>query len=262
MKRRLTTLFLLLALGFTALAADDCFPERPKGKDILVHEFHDLLTDNEEQALNAKLVKFARETSNQIIVVVVDDLCGYDPARFAFDIGEKWGVGQSKFDNGVVVLVKPTGGKGQRKTFIAVGYGLEAVIPDLTSKHIVDLELLPNFKQGNFYQGLDEATDVLMSLAIGEFNSAEYGKRSKKFPFAALLPLLLMAFFAFILPIFRVRSYAQTNNLGFWAAMALMSQAGRSHGGMFGGGGGFSGGGGFGGFGGGGFGGGGAGGSW
>ena len=193
--------------------------------------------------------------------------------QFAFDIGEQWGIGQGKFDNGVVVLVKPTGGQGNRKSFIAVGYGLEGVIPDLTAKHIVERELISNFRNGNFFKGLDEGTDVLMSLAIGEFNSDAYGKRAKKSaPWPLLIPILFVIFMMFILPIFRIRSYSRTNNVSFWVAMALMSQASRSHGGSYGGfssgGGGFGGfgsggsSGGFGGFGGGGFGGGGAGGSW
>ena len=262
--RKLLSIVLVLSFGLT-FGQDDCFPEKPKSQDILVHEYYDFLNDQEERMLNDKLVKFARETSNQIVVVVVDDLCGYDPARFAFDIGEKWGVGQSKFDNGVVVLVKPTGGQGQRKTFIAVGYGLEGVIPDLTAKQIVDQELIGNFKNGQFYKGLDEGTDVLMSLAIGEFNSEEYGQADAPSPAVLLVPLLFIIFMVWIF--FRsVRKYANTNNVSFWVAMMLMNQASRRHNGSWGGfssgSGGFGGGGGFGGFGGGGFGGGGAGGSW
>jgi len=266
MRRVLGILLIVLLAGTHAFSADDCFPKKPSAENKLVYELQgiDILSDQEEALLNNKLSKFARETSNQILVLTVDDLCGYDPAQFAFDIGEQWGIGQGKFDNGVVVLIKPSGGQGNRKTFIAVGYGLEAVIPDLTAKHIVDQELLPNFKQGNMYGGIDEATNVLMSLAIGEFNSGEYAKRSKKMPWAAMIPILLVVFIGFILPLTRIRSYSRTNNVSFWVAMALMSQASRSHGGMYGGGSGFGGGGGggFGGFGGGGFGGGGAGGSW
>lgn len=250
-----------MLFGLAVVGEEPCFPEEPPSQNKLVFELYDdFINDSEAEQLNAKLVQFARETSNQIVVLIVNDLCGYDPARYAFDIGEKWKVGQSEFDNGVVVLVKPTGGKGQRKTFIAVGYGLEPVIPDLTAKRIVDKELIGNFKQGANYQGLDAATDVLMGLAVGEFDHGEYGK--DEFPVAVALAIMAVFLLMFIGFIFSVRKYANTNNIAFWTAMMLMSQNSRSHGGTFGGGGGFSGGGGFGGFGGGSFGGGGAGGSW
>ncbi len=259
---------LAIAIGTTTfgIEVDPCFPPKPKQEDALVFQFTSLLPQEQADLLNDKLVGFARETSNRIAIVVVDTLCGYPASDFAFDLGQAWGLGKKGIDNGVLVLVKPTGPPGDRHVFIAVGYGLEGAIPDLTAKRIVDDEVLPRFRDGDYYAGLDKATDVLMALAKGEINAKSYGKES--IPWGAILMILL--FFGFILlsAISRTRKYARVNNIDFWAAWALMNAASSTHSGRWGGfsGGGGSGfgggGGGFGGFGGGGFGGGGAGGSW
>lgn len=258
-----------LVCGVHAIAAQfPCDLQKPPAReqDRLVMQFGEpWLNASEEQRLNAKLVQFARETSNQVLVLVVDTLCGYPESDLAFAIGEQWGIGQKRFDNGVVVLVKPYGPPGQRAIFIAVGYGLEPVIPDLAAKRIVDREMIPRFREGRAFEGLDKATDVLMGLAKGEFDEKSYGKGPPAWP----VVLFFLGFLAIMVFAWRssVKRYASINKVDFWTAMWLMSQMQRSHrpgggfGGGFGSGGGF-GGGGFGGFGGGGFGGGGAGGRW
>lgn len=257
--------FLFFSFTFLTFAEGEGIPE-PRSKDKLVHnlskEFPNFLTPSEEAQLEAKLSTFAAKTSNQILVVIVDDLNGMEPWAYATELGQKWKIGQGNLDNGVVLLIKPTGGQNQRKTEIAVGYGLESVIPDLTAKQIVDSELLPNFKRGAYYQGIDQATTVIMQLAIGEYNSDEYAKK-KDSPLAAFIVIAVI--FIFIFFAFRNRGGGGGDAMGmssrgfFYGAMmgGMMGGRGGHSGGGFGGGGG-----GFGGFGGGGFGGGGAGGSW
>lgn len=265
MRSALLTVALLVTVVVNG-ARFDCALTPPKAseQDRLVWQYTEFLSASEEQRLNAKLVEFARGTSNRILVIVVDTLCGLPESDLAFDIGERWGIGKKGFDNGIVFLVKPNGTPGERKVFIATGYGLEGVIPDLTAKRIIDREVIPNFKAGNYFKGLDAATDVLMALAKGEFNEKSYGKQA--FPWPVLLFLLVFAVAILLSWRGRVRRYANTNNVDFWTAMWLLSQMDQRHSGRWGGGGsrggGWSGGGGFGGFGGGSFGGGGAGGSW
>lgn len=269
--KTLRTLLIGLAMASTAWAfaaeQDSCFPPKPANQDHLVFQYTNFLNDQEAAQLDAKLVNFARETSNRIAVVAVDTLCGYPPSDFAFQLGEAWGLGKKGIDNGVLVLVKPNGQAGDRHVFIAVGYGLEGAIPDLTAKRIVEEEILPSFRDGDFYGGLDRGTNVLMGLAKGEISAKSYGK--EPFPWGGLLPILMFAGFLVLgiwLKARRTRQYARVNHLDFWAAWALLNAASSRHSGSWGGfsgGGGFGGGGGgFGGFGGGSFGGGGAGGSW
>ncbi len=263
MKQFLALVLLLVAT--TVLGAQfPCDIKAPpeREQDQLVWQYGEpWLTKQEAQRLNAKLVEFARETSNQILVLVVDTLCGLPESDLAFQVGEVWGIGQKRFDNGVVVLLKPYGPPGQRVAYIAVGYGLEPVIPDLAAKRVVDREMLPEFREGNAFRGLDKATDVLMALAKGEFDEKSYGKKPPAWP----VLLFFLGFIAVMVFAWRssVKRYARINNIDFWTAMWLMSQTQRRHGPGGGFGGGFGGGGGgFGGFGGGGFGGGGAGGRW
>ena len=261
--RIIFSLSLLLALSVT-ISAQDCFPAKDENR--LVYDEVGVLSSSERSSLESKLSEFARTSSNQIVVVIVPELCGMDRAQFATELGHAWGVGQEKFDNGVVFLVKPTGGQGQRHVFIAVGYGLEGAIPDITAKQIVDYEVLPEFRNGNLYKGIDRGTNVIMELAAGEYNAEVYAQRKTQGQWigaAVILAIFILIFFVFV---FRAREYANVNNIDFWTALWLISNTGRSHRGSWGGfsgrGGGGFGGGGFGGFGGGGFGGGGAGGSW
>ena len=213
-----------------------------------------ILTDEEISNLENKLQEFARATSNQIAIVIMDSLNGYEPAEFAPEIGQQWGIGQKKFDNGIVILVQPAA----HKMFIATGYGLEGAIPDATTEDIVQREIVPSFRAGNYYEGLNKATDVLMALAKGEYNYNDYAKQgnkgNKETAFLIAIGIILLVFF-----ISRRGGGKGGYTIGgpgifFWGG----GFGGGGSSGGFGGGGG----GGFGGFGGGGFGGGGAGGSW
>ncbi|MGB0806384.1 MAG: TPM domain-containing protein [Salibacteraceae bacterium] len=224
-----------------------------------------VFSKREIEILKSELQAFSDSTSNQIVVVTMNDLQGYMPFEVATKIGQEWGVGQDGFDNGIVILLKPKSASSKGQVFIAPGYGLEGAIPDATTKLIVQNEMIPYFKRGQMFNGVVAAIIPLKALAVGEYNSDQYANHSKNtgswFPFI----MLLMVFGIAMISRFRAaRTYSVGHNLPFWTALMLMNQS-RGHSGHYNnftsGGGGF-GGGGFGGFGGGGFGGGGAGGSW
>lgn len=265
-KRLSLLLFFFVFLGDVVSAQNECFPKKDENR--LVYDAVGVLSDSEQNSLNTRLSEFAASSSNQIVVVIVPDLCGMDKAQYATELGHEWGVGQAKFDNGVVLLVKPTGGRGERHTFIAVGYGLEGAIPDITARHIAEYELIPSFKKNDFYQGISNACNVIIDLASGEYNYQVYEKKKTRGAIIGGIVILLIFGMVIFLFIYRAREYARLNDISFWTALWLISNTGRSHRGTWGGfsggrgGGGGFGGGGFGGFGGGGFGGGGAGGSW
>lgn len=263
----LTAMLLIMALPLKSFSQD--IPEKPV-PPRLVNDFAGLLDKQEVNRLEQKLVSFNDSTSNQIVIVVVPTLNDYAPGDYAQRLGEKWGVGQKGFDNGVVILVKPKTADSGGKVFIAQGYGLEGAIPDLTCSEIIDKEILPAFRNDDYYGGLDRATTVLMKLARGEFSAAQYGRSGKKSSGKAssLLPVIII--FVVVMLIFGGRSGGgrnrriTTGGLPLWMLMSMMGGGSHRGGGFGSGSGGFGGGGGggFGGFGGGGFGGGGAGGSW
>ena len=242
-------------------------PERPN-PPRLVNDFAGMLKAEEVNSLEHKLVAFNDSTSTQIAIVIVPSLKGYDIADFAQRLGEKWGVGQKGLNNGILILIKPKTADSDGKVHISTGYGIEGPIPDLTCSDIVDQEILPEFRNGNYYEGLNKATNTLMALARGEFSAAQYGQKAKKSTGKGV-PLGLMIIVVFIIISMISRNSGGSNNkhistggLPFWMLLGMMN-SGRGSGGSWGGfSGGGGGGGGFGGFGGGSFGGGGAGGSW
>lgn len=256
--------------AFNGVYAQD-IPEKPNPPK-LVNDFAGMLDRGEVSRLEQKLVSFNDSTSTQISIVIVPTLDGYAPGDYAQRLGEKWGIGQKGTNNGVLVLVKPKTNDSRGEVFIAPGYGLEGVLPDITAATIVDNEILPAFRNGDYYGGLDKATSTIMSLARGEYTADEYGKKAEggsKKGGPGLFGLIFIVFV--IIMIARGgrggRSGRITSGgLPFWLLMGMLGSGHSSHRGSWGGfsgGGGFGGGGGgFGGFGGGSFGGGGAGGSW
>ncbi len=230
----------------------------------LVNDYLDLLTPDQEKALEKKLVAFDDSTSNQIAVITVGDIGDYEIEDFAVALGRKWGIGGKDYNNGVVLIIYINQERQKRKVWIATGYGLEGAIPDITAKQIIENEIIPNFKSNDIYRGLDEGTDALILAAAGEYKAPEgYRKRKKKDGGAPLGIIIMVAIIFIISGISRRgggggmisgrggRHWGSTPPIWFPSG-GLGS--GRSSGGF--------GGGGFGGFGGGSFGGGGAGGSW
>jgi len=225
----------------------------------------DLLSPMQEEALERKLVAYDDSTSNQIAIVVVDDLGGQDANAFATALGQQWGVGgQAQFDNGIVILVSTGGNAGDRDAYIAVGYGLEGAIPDITAGHITDDFLIPNLARGHYFTAFDQATNALMQAAAGEYKApAGYRKPGSGRPgFGKILIALIILSIILSSMGGGGRGGGYMSRRGYRGFGGPVFFPGGFGGGGFGGGFGGGGGGGFGGFGGGGFGGGGAGGKW
>ncbi|MDP2113053.1 MAG: TPM domain-containing protein [Bacteroidota bacterium] len=266
MKHLLLTIFLSLFL-FSVFAQD--IPERPN-PPRLVNDLANVLSDQEEQQLESELVQFDRSTSTQITIVTVPSLNGYEKADFTFRLGEKWGVGRKDKNNGIVIVFKPKIGNERGEVFVAVGYGLEGIIPDaVANRLVVDNEMIPRFKVEDIYGGLQAGTKVLMGLAAQEYTAQEYQEKSgekKDGGGAFFIVIMIIIILVSLFKGGRGRNYNGGSSIPFWIAMGLLgsNRGGGSFGGFSGGSGGFGGGGGggFGGFGGGSFGGGGAGGSW
>ncbi|MBL4593288.1 MAG: TPM domain-containing protein, partial [Flavobacteriales bacterium] len=231
--KKVLSILLLLAV-FTTANAQECLLDKKPVQD-LVQDYANILTDAEEQGLRQALIAFNDSVSNQILIVTVTDLCGYDKSSFTYTLGEKWGVGQDGKDNGIVIMIKPKEIDGRGEVFIAPGYGLEGVLPDAIAKRIVENEMIPYFKKKDYYGGIANAVTTVMEITGGEYSADEYAKSSG---LKGLLPFLGIFIFIIVMLITRAksaRSYASTNNMGFWAALAVMNASSRSHGGSFGG---------------------------
>lgn len=252
-------LLIILVFPLISLWAQD-IPPRPNPPK-LVNDLADMLSGREESLLEQKLVTYNDTTSTQIAIITIESLNGHDVVDYAYKIGEAWGVGQKGKNNGIVVLVS----KNDRETAIVTGYGMEGAITDAAASRIQRDHMRPHFREGNYFEGLDEATTAIIQMAAGEYNAD--GKRPGKGIAGAIVFFIILFFI--ILPILSAVGRSRKNHFGrrgldFWTVLWILSHmgGGRRGGGGGGWGGGSSGGGGFGGFGGGSFGGGGARGSW
>ncbi len=247
-------LIILIILSLSAVSGySQKFPE-PMQPKRLVNDYTGLFSKKETSSLEEKLSGFNKSSSTQIAVVTISSLEGYDINDYAARLAEKWGIGQKGKDNGVLILIKPRKGNEKGQVAISVGYGLEGVIPDVTASRIIRNEIIPSFQQGNYYLGINKATNVLMDLTKGEFTAEEYERQSEG-SFLVFIPL----FFFIILFLFirRRKGFSPGHSSGpfFIGGLPFGSNSGGF--GSFN-----SGSGSFGGFGGGSFGGGGASGSW
>ena len=254
-------LLLLFALSLGYSAYSQSIPS-PMSPPRLVNDFTGGFFTQEEQAqLEQKLRNYHDSTSSQIYVVVVNTLDGQDKAAYAALMGEQWKIGQKGKDNGILLLIKPKNEEGKGEVFIATGYGMEEKVTDAMSRRIIEKQIIPAFKQNQFYVGIDQATTTIMQLMSGTYKAEKKGK-SKGGLLGGVIFFGLLALMLFLSS--RRGGGGRTfsshgSSLPFWLmAGAASSSFGNfsSGGGSFGGGGGFSGGGG------GSFGGGGAGGSW
>ncbi len=255
--RRIAGILFLVLTVFVLRAQLPERPSPPKLYNNLSQNFPDFLNGQEAAQLEEKLEQFSNETSNQICVVIVDDLGDYDPSDYANKLFNSWGIGQKGVNNGIVVLVQLNATKGGRD-FIEVGSGLEGAIPDLATKRVREEELEPNLKSGQHFAALNNTVERLMQLAKGEVNEKNYTRQSGRGKTKMSTIIIIIIIIVFVI----------LRNLFGGGGGTTFSRGGRTYWGGFGGfggggfGGGSSGGGGFGGFGGGSSGGGGSGGSW
>lgn len=259
-------IFLTLGAALITASGVSAIPPRPV-PERLVNDFADVLTSSQVMALESRLVAFDDSTSNQIAVVTVSELEGYDSNLYAAELGTKWGVGGAK-NNGIVLLVKPKTARESGDVAIQVGYGLEGAIPDAYCKRIIESFIIPEFRNEDYYAGICAGVEELAALASGEIS--EPRDRDDDSVFEWIFAILTIV--GVILLLLVLASADKTGGNDGGSGMGgngggrgprVIIMPGPSHRGNTGGFGGSSGGfGGFGGFGGGSFGGGGASGKW
>lgn len=254
---RLPAVLLLFCLCLPGFAGIPARPSPPR----LVNDLAGLFTPAQTEKLEKMLTAFDDSTSNQIAVVTVKDLEGYAVADYAVRIGLDWGVGSKDFNNGIVILVKPKDGRGSGEVSIQIGYGLEGAIPDATAGRIIRDDMIPHFREDDYYGGVFAACEKLMAYARGEISVAREDDLTAE-DIEAIVSLLLTILFFIIVIVLVTRHKGGGNNSGGRGGTPPHIFFGPVSGGSRGGGFGSFGGGGFGGFGGGSFGGGGASGRW
>ena len=258
----LVLFYIILSVPQKVLAQYD-IPPVPK-EQTSVYDYINLLSPTEKNNLEQKLIRYSDTTSTQIVVAIISSTKGENIDYLGTQWAHSWGIGQAKEDNGIFILLA----KDDRKIAIKTGYGVEHLLTDALSKRIIENDIIPYFKKGDYYGGLDSGAEAIFKVMTGEYHGTRQSSNSKPFP-AKLIGILFIIFIFIIISIIkkgRGGGSGGRRHRGFSLLDAIiLSSLGRhSSGGGFGGrsGGGFGGGGFGGGFGGGGFGGGGASGGW
>ncbi|MDO4462614.1 MAG: TPM domain-containing protein [Bacteroidia bacterium] len=166
--RILTYVILSILLFNCQLANAGDIPSRPHPAR-LVNDMAGILDNRTTQLLENALVAFDDSTSTQICVVTLKDLHGYSPSEMAYEIGEKWKVGQKGKNNGIVLLVKPKVGSDRGRAFIATGYGLEGALPDAICTRIVNETMVPYFRNNDYKRGIIAGVQEIMKRVTGEY---------------------------------------------------------------------------------------------
>ncbi|MCR4033381.1 MULTISPECIES: TPM domain-containing protein [Flavobacterium] len=261
-------IFQFTLLFFTFLICNITFaqfdiPPKPSFQTS-VYDYANVLSSTEKAQLEEKLIRYSDSTTTQIVVITIESLKGEDVSQLATKWGQTWGIGGTKEDdNGVIILLA----KNEKKIAINPGYGLEDRLTAGIGGTIIRNIIVPEFKAGSFYNGLDKGTDAIIDVFKGKFKGERKTNKGQDFP---IFPFIVIVVIILILLSRNKRGGGNSGNNGGGGPSLLdviiLSNLGRSGGsGGFGGfGGGSSGGGGGfgGGFGGGGFSGGGSSGGW
>ncbi len=267
MKKSTPILLLLVWLFALPLLAKQT-PPRPN-PPRLVNDYAGMLNRSELEALERKLVAYNDSTSTQIAIVTERSLEGDDDFDYALRIYNTWNIGQKDKNNGVLIYIALE----DRRIRIVTGYGAEGFLPDAIAKRIIETIIKPAFREQQYYQGFDRATDAIIAYAAGEYTADSEDGDTVDIIIGFIILALIIGFFIFILSaIIRSGKHYDDHDDdgGYWRGGRYNEPKHRGGGGWMifppsgGGGSGWSGGGGggFGGFGGGFSGGGGAGGSW
>ncbi|MCM1332203.1 MAG: TPM domain-containing protein [Bacteroides sp.] len=165
MKYRLVTLFIQLML-VAGISAREYRPEEIPNVHVAdrtryVSNPDNILSPEAEAGINTTLSELWKNTSSEVVVVVVENIAGGDIDSFATDLFTKWGIGKRDKDNGLLFLVSVN----DRRMAIRTGYGMEGVVPDIIAGRIIRNIVTPHFKEGDYDGGVTAAVNEISRLA-------------------------------------------------------------------------------------------------
>jgi uncharacterized protein len=234
----LSSFVLLFTLG-QAIAFD--IPAQPGN---YVNDYAHMLKPATVEQLNQALSDFEKKTSNQLVVVTIPSLDNQPIEDYSIHLAERWKIGTHEHNNGIILLLS----QAEHKIRIEVGYGLEGVLPDATAEQIIQNEITPAFRQGDFDGGVERAVSAIMLATQNEYQASTHtGSKDILGTLIALFVLLVLflrligGVRSAILFLFGMSSHIHTP---FWDFISSGSGGGSSGGGFSGGGGGSFGGGG------------------
>lgn len=183
------------------LSCNISFAEKVEDLNVnkYVNDFANVLDDSQENILNQQLLEYNASTSNQIVVVTVNNMDGDYIEHYSIKLAEKIKAGTEKNDNGVIFLISKT----DRKARIEVGYGLEGALTDSIANRIMNQEIIPNFKKEDWNTGVKNGVRSIERAVQGEYKSNNIQKtHSTNSPISSFITFsfpIISLFFLFIL---------------------------------------------------------------
>ena len=159
-------------MALAIIVGDVCMaqvPEKPDSMMPIIDLAGIIKNDTLINTLNTRLDSLSRRTTNQIVVVTVNDLGKLEANQFATKLGREWGIGDKKSNNGVIILVKPRNDKGPGEVYIAPGRGLQGALPDVKCRYITDSIMVPHLKDGDYASGIEAAINYIEPIVIEEY---------------------------------------------------------------------------------------------
>jgi uncharacterized protein len=192
-----------------------------------------LLTPAEEQQITSLLAAHEQQTTNQLVVVTLPDLGGYTIEEYGYQLGRHWGIGQKGRDNGALLIVA----RQERSVRIEVGYGLEGVLTDALSSVIIQREIVPQFRAGQFGDGILRGVQSILAVIAGEYQAPKQPETGRG---PSIFHMLAVIFLSLILSHFKLGSgglYRGGDGSGGGGGSRGGGGGSRGGGGSFGGGG-------------------------
>jgi uncharacterized protein len=185
-------LYILLFSVYSPCQTDRSLTDNPPKLTEYVTDESGTLKSEEISSLRSKLRKFHDSTSTQVVVLLVNTLNGEPVENVSNSIFRFNGIGGKGKDNGVLLLIS----KSERKIRLEVGYGLEGTLTDAMSKQIIQKEITPDLKNGNYFKGIDNAVTAVISLTKGEYSIEKSGSKSGatvlQIILAVLIPVIII----------------------------------------------------------------------
>lgn len=183
-------------------------PEKPKSQTS-VYDYINLLSTTQKNSLENKLIKYSDSTSTQIVIAIVGSVNNDDISLVGAKWLHDWGIGTAKEDNGILILLATN----DREIDINTGYGIEYRLTDIDAERIINRIIIPKFKKGDYYSGLNEGTDAIFAGLNGEFTGTRQSN-STEFPFVIFF-ILFFVFIVFLIAISKNRRNGLENGRNY-----------------------------------------------
>ena len=170
MKKKFLTFFTILLFSQFSNAQFD-IPEIPK-THTSIYDYVELLNHSGRRFLKEKIIQYADSTSTQIVIIIIESTKGEKVLDLATRWGNEWGIGQKDKNNGIVLLMART----DRKVAISIGKGIQNEFTDSEAKKIIDFRIVPKFKEGRYYKGLEDGIEGIFESLKGKFKVTTSGE--------------------------------------------------------------------------------------